>query len=57
MAGRLGLEVAGFSVITNLAAGISKHPLNHKEVIESSAKISAEMVRLVTELIKMCNNH
>jgi purine-nucleoside phosphorylase len=29
----LGLELAAFSCITNLGAGLSKHPLNHKDVL------------------------
>jgi purine-nucleoside phosphorylase len=29
----LGLELAAFSCITNLAAGLSKHPLDHKDVL------------------------
>src|SRR5712691_7061757 len=33
-AAHMGLPVAGISCITNLAAGISQHPLTHEEVVE-----------------------
>jgi purine-nucleoside phosphorylase len=32
---RLGMRVLGFSLVTNLAAGVSPHPLDHQEVIEA----------------------
>ena len=31
----LGMEVAGFSCLTNWAAGLSKQPLKHDEVLET----------------------
>jgi purine-nucleoside phosphorylase len=37
-----GMEILGFSLITNLAAGISSEPLSHKEVLE--AGVAAEPV-------------
>lgn len=40
----LGLEVAGFSCITNLAAGISKTHLSHEEVLETG-KGAADIFR------------
>jgi purine-nucleoside phosphorylase len=43
----LGLEVAGFSCITNLAAGISKEKLSHAEVLEVGKKTGAEFARLL----------
>lgn len=36
LANSLGMRVAGISFITNLAAGISEHPLTHDEVMEVS---------------------
>jgi purine-nucleoside phosphorylase len=32
----LGLEVAGFSCLTNWAAGLNHSPLNHSEVLAAS---------------------
>ena len=31
-----GVKVSAFSLVTNLAAGISKEPLSHDEVIETA---------------------
>ncbi len=49
-----GMEVLGFSLITNLAAGISPHPLSHEEVLEAGRTaepvISALLARVVEEL-------
>lgn len=49
-----GLEVLGFSLITNLAAGIQKTPLSHTEVIEAGREaepvISALLARVVEAL-------
>lgn len=49
-----GMEVLGFSLITNLAAGIQKTPLSHTEVIEAGRDaepvISALLARVVEAL-------
>lgn len=49
-----GMEVLGFSLITNLAAGIQKTPLSHEEVIEAGKQaepvISALLARVVEAL-------
>ena len=36
-----GMEILGFSLITNLAAGISPHPLSHTEVLEAGRDAEA----------------
>ena len=33
---QMGVRVLGISLISNLAAGIAKHPLTHQEVIETA---------------------
>jgi purine-nucleoside phosphorylase len=43
----LGLEVAGFSCLTNLAAGLSKEKLSHQEVLKVGKKAAADFVRLL----------
>lgn len=43
----LGLEVAGFSCLTNLAAGISSTKLSHKEVLETGKAAGADFARLL----------
>ena len=50
-ANHMGLEVCGISCITNMAAGILKQKLNHKEVQETADKVSKDFSLLVTELI------
>jgi purine-nucleoside phosphorylase len=44
----LDLEVAGFSCLTNLAAGLSKEKLSHDEVLETGKKAAADFARLIT---------
>jgi purine-nucleoside phosphorylase len=43
----VGLEVAGFSCLTNLAAGLSKEKLTHEDVLEVGKKAAAEFARLL----------
>ena len=43
----LGLEIAGFSCLTNLAAGISKERLSHDEVLETGKKAAQDFARLL----------
>jgi purine-nucleoside phosphorylase len=43
----LGLEVAGFSCLTNFAAGISAGELSHQEVLEISKGAAADFVKLL----------
>jgi purine-nucleoside phosphorylase len=49
-----GMEILGLSLITNLAAGISAHPLSHQEVIDAGKEaepvISALLARIVHAL-------
>ena len=56
MANRLGMNVLGLSMITNMAAGISGKPLSHQEVIEVSKKISPKLNTLVEGIIKCVND-
>jgi purine-nucleoside phosphorylase len=43
----LGLEVAGFSCLTNWAAGISGTPLSHEEVLETGRTAASAFSRLL----------
>lgn len=43
----LGLEVAGFSCLTNWAAGIGDGPLNHEEVLQASKGAADALARLL----------
>lgn len=42
-----GLEVAGLSVVTNLAAGLAAEPLTHVETLARSAEAAADVGRLL----------
>ena len=46
-----GMEVLGLSLITNLAAGISPHPLSHQEVIESGKAAEPVISRLLADIV------
>jgi purine-nucleoside phosphorylase len=43
----LGMRVAGISCVTNLASGISPHPLSHAEVLETTALVAGRFEALV----------
>ena len=42
-----GMEILGFSLITNLAAGIQKTPLSHAEVIEAGREAEPVILSLI----------
>lgn len=46
-----GMEVLGFSLITNLAAGIQKTPLSHQEVIEAGREAEPVISSLLARVI------
>lgn len=43
----LGIEVAGFSCLTNFGAGMSIQPLNHEEVMETGNQAAEGLARLL----------
>lgn len=47
----MGMQVCGISCISNLAAGISKTPLSHKEVQEAADQTGPLFARLVTRSV------
>jgi purine-nucleoside phosphorylase len=47
----LGMRVAGVSCITNMAAGISKAPINHDEVLEATNQAAESFQSLVLEFL------
>lgn len=48
-----GMRVAAISTITNPAAGISKTPLNHEEVVEAGREISECFCRLLEAFVPL----
>ncbi len=47
-----GMEVLGMSLITNLAAGISPHPLSHQEVIDAGKAAEEKLSHLLTSIVE-----
>ena len=47
----MGMEVCGISCITNMAAGLSKQQLDHKEVQETADRVAKSFKELVTKVI------
>jgi purine-nucleoside phosphorylase len=47
----LGMEVAGFSCLTNWAAGLSDQPLSHEEVLATGKTAAEAMLRILTRAL------
>jgi purine-nucleoside phosphorylase len=47
----MGVPVAGISVVTNLAAGLSGKALSHAEVAETAERVKERLAALVTEFL------
>ena len=47
----LGMKIAGFSCVTNMAAGILDTPLNHAEVLETGKRVKDGFSRLILSLL------
>lgn len=52
-ANHCGMRICGISCISNLAAGMSDTPLNHKEVQEAADAAAPNFKKLVTESVKV----
>lgn len=57
VARHMGIEVAGISCVTNLAAGLSPAPLSHEEVNEAGRKVEAQLAGLLTRFIPKIAGH
>ena len=51
VARHMGLEVLGFSLVTNMAAGVSEDSIDHEEVMEIGRKVGAQFTALVKALV------
>jgi purine-nucleoside phosphorylase len=47
-----GMEVLGFSLITNLAAGIQDTPLSHDEVLEAGRAAEPVISQLLAQVVE-----
>jgi purine-nucleoside phosphorylase len=52
VARHMGLDVLGISCITNMAAGILDRPLDHREVMETAARVRGEFETLLAGVIE-----
>lgn len=48
----IGMRVAAVSCITNKAAGLSPHALNHEEVVETGKAVASSFEALITEFVR-----
>jgi purine-nucleoside phosphorylase len=51
VANHMGIKVLGISVVTNLAAGISKEKLSHKEVLETGEQVRGILVQFLKAVL------
>lgn len=51
-ANHCGIETAGISCITNMAAGILDQPLNHKEVMETADRVKENFSKLIRSVVE-----
>jgi purine-nucleoside phosphorylase len=53
VARQCGLRVAAVSCITNPAAGLSRHPISHAEVLATGEKVKAQAVALLNAFVSL----
>jgi purine-nucleoside phosphorylase len=51
VARHMGIEILGISCVTNMAAGILDQPINHQEVMETGARVQAQLTSLLVTLL------
>jgi purine-nucleoside phosphorylase len=51
VARHMGIEVLGISCVTNMGAGILDQPINHQEVLETGARVQAQLSDLLVALL------
>ena len=47
----LGMRVLGFSCVTNLGCGLAAAPITHEEVLETTARVAAQLQQLVRGVV------
>ena len=47
----LGMRVLGFSCVTNLGCGLAAAPITHEEVLETTARVAAQLQQLVRGIV------
>jgi purine-nucleoside phosphorylase len=51
VARQMGIKVLAISCVTNMAAGVSGHPINHQEVLEIGKKIAGQFKALLRDVV------
>jgi purine-nucleoside phosphorylase len=51
-ANHAALPILGISCISNLAAGLSEHKLNHQEVMDTAEQVRGQFVRLLDGILR-----
>src|SRR5262245_45564383 len=51
VARHMKMDVLGISCITNMAAGVLPHPLDHAEVMETAARVRGQFIALLESII------
>ena len=51
VANHMGMKVLAISVVTNMAAGVLRQPINHQEVLETGARVRGTLIRLLRSVI------
>jgi purine-nucleoside phosphorylase len=51
VARQMGIKVLAISCVTNMAAGVSDHPINHQEVLEIGKRVAGEFKNLLRDVI------
>lgn len=55
LARELGMCYAAIAMVTNFAAGICQHPLTHQEVVETMAKNTQNLQKVIMDTLKNLN--
>ena len=51
VAKQMGINVLGISLISNAAAGVNDHPINHEEVMQTGAQVADQFIALLKKFI------
>ncbi|MFN7625166.1 MAG: purine-nucleoside phosphorylase, partial [Acidobacteriota bacterium] len=52
VARQMGMKILGLSLITNAAAGMADHPINHEEVMQTGERVSQQFTDLMTRFLQ-----
>lgn len=50
-ANHMGMKICGISCVSNLACGLTDHPLSHEEVFEEATRVAPLFKKLITESV------